>query len=55
MSSQTNSQDTPRQKDDSNTAKSAKETKLDRLANEAAWRAVKRQLRYDQGHNIFIK
>jgi hypothetical protein len=32
-----------------------KETKLGRLADEAASRAAKRQQRYDQEHDIFTK
>ena len=60
MPNQTGSPYTPRQEDDSSaptTAKvtKAKETKLDRMANQAARRAVERQQRYDQQHNIFTK
>jgi hypothetical protein len=55
MSSQTNSPDTPGQQDNPNVSKAAQETKLDRVANEPASRAVKRQQRYDKEHNIFTK
>jgi hypothetical protein len=53
MPSQTNSPETPTQQDSHVTT--SKETKLNRLANEAARRAAKRQQRYDQEHNIFVK
>jgi hypothetical protein len=53
MPSQTNSPATPKEQDNSSASKTAKETKVDRIANEAARRAVKRQQRYDQEHNIF--
>jgi hypothetical protein len=53
MSSQTNSPETTIQQDSHVTT--SKETKLSRLANEAASRAAKRQQRYDQEHNIFVK
>jgi hypothetical protein len=33
----------------------SKETRLSRLADEAAGRAAKRQQRYDQEHDIFTK
>jgi hypothetical protein len=55
MLSQTNSPDTPRQQDNPSASNTAKETRLDRAANEAASRAAKRQKRYDQEHNIFTK
>jgi hypothetical protein len=49
MPSQTKSPETPIQQD------SIKETRVDRLANEAASRAAKREQRYDQKHDIFTK
>ncbi len=55
MSIQNETQDTLTQQHDSATAETPKETKLDRIANEAAGRAVKRQQRYDREHNIFTK
>jgi hypothetical protein len=54
MPNQTDTPDVPRQ-DNSGAATTAKETKLDRIANEAASRAAKRQQRYDQEHDIFTK
>ena len=53
MPSQTKTPETPTQEDSPVTT--GKETKLDRLANETATRAVKRQQRYDQENNIFTK
>ena len=55
MSDQTSNPNTPKQQDDSSASIIKKETKLDRLANEAARRGVKRQQRYDREHNIFTK
>jgi hypothetical protein len=53
MPSQTKSPETPRRQDLPVTTN--KETNLDRLANEAASRAAKREQRYDQEHDIFTK
>jgi hypothetical protein len=53
MPSQTKSPETPIQQDLPVTT--SKETKLGRLANEAASRAAKREQRYDQAHDIFAK
>jgi hypothetical protein len=53
MPSQTKTPETPTQEDSPVTT--GEETKLDRLANEAATRAVKRQQRYDQENNVFTK
>jgi hypothetical protein len=53
MPSQTKSPETPIQQDSLVTT--SKETKLDRLANQAASRAAKREQRYDQEHDIFTK
>ena len=55
MTNQTNTPDTPREQDDSNTVETPKQTKLDSIANPVATRAVKRQQRYDRDHNIFTK
>jgi hypothetical protein len=54
MTNQTDTQDIPRQ-ENSDVATTGKEAKLDRIANEAASRAGKRQRRYDQEHNLFTK
>ena len=54
MPIQTDTPDIPRE-GNSDAATTGKEAKLDRIANEAASRAGKRQLRYDQEHNIFTK
>jgi hypothetical protein len=51
MPSETNNPETPIQQDSPVTT--SKETELDRIANEAAGRAAKREKRYDQEHNIF--
>jgi hypothetical protein len=53
MPNQTKSPETSIQPDF--TVSTSKETKLDRLANEAASRAAKREQRYDQEHGIFTK
>jgi hypothetical protein len=55
MSNQTNDTDTPKQQGESSATATTKETKLARIANEAARRAVERQQRYDKEHNIFTK
>jgi hypothetical protein len=54
MPNQTDTPDIPRQ-DNSDAATTGKATERDRIANEAARRARKRQQRYDQEHNIFTK
>jgi hypothetical protein len=53
MPKETNSPDTPSQQDSRVTT--GKETTLDRIANEAANRASRREQRYDEEHNIFTK
>ncbi|MGC2404165.1 MAG: hypothetical protein WA510_30510 [Acidobacteriaceae bacterium] len=53
MPDQTSDPETPIQQDFPVTT--SHETKLDRLANEAAGRAAKREQRYDQAHDIFTK
>jgi hypothetical protein len=54
MPNQTDTPDILRQ-DNSDAATTGKKAELDRIANEAASRAGKRQQRYDQEHNIFTK
>jgi hypothetical protein len=54
MPNQTNSPNTPSQPDESPVITS-EETRLDRIADEAASRAAKREQRYDQAHDIFTK
>ena len=53
MPRETNSPHVPSQQDSPVTT--SKQTQLDRLANEAASRAAKREQRYDQEHDIFTK
>ena len=53
MPEQTKCRETPTQQDLPVTT--SNETKLGRLANEAASRAAKREQRYDQEHDIFTK
>jgi len=53
MPRQTKSPETPIQRDFPVTT--SKETKLDRLANEAASRAARTEQHYDQEHDIFTK
>jgi hypothetical protein len=55
MTRENNSPDTQIQQDDSNVPTTAERERISRLANEFAKRAKKRQLRYDEGHNIFTK
>ena len=52
MTSENNSPDTQRRQDAPETAE---RERIGRLANEFAKRAKERQLRYDEGHNIFTK
>jgi hypothetical protein len=52
MPDHTDTEDTPGQ-DDPGAATTPKETKLDRIANEVASRAVKREQRFDRDHEIF--
>ena len=53
MPSEPKSPETPSQQDSPITT--SKEAELDRLADEAASRAAKREQRYDQQHDIFTK
>jgi hypothetical protein len=55
MTSENNSPDSQNQQDDSNAPETAERQRISRLANELAKRAKERQLRYDEGHNIFTK
>jgi hypothetical protein len=55
MSSDNNSPDTQNQQDNSTTLDTAERQRISRLANDLAKRAKERQLRYDDGHNIFTK
>jgi len=55
MPNQTNTPETPREQDDSNTVETPKQSKLDSIANSIATRAAKRQQRYELDHNIFTK
>jgi hypothetical protein len=55
MPTETDSPDTPSEQNNPSTSETARETNLNRIANQAASRAGKRQQRYDQEHNIFTK
>jgi hypothetical protein len=55
MTTENNSPDTQKQQDDANALETAERKRLSRLANDFAKRAKERQLRYDEGHNIFTK
>ena len=55
MTNENNSPDMQKQQDDSNVHETAERKRISRLANEFAKRAKERQLRYDEGHNIFTK
>lgn len=55
MTSENNSPDTQEREDASNAPETAQRERIRRLANEFAKRAKERQLRYDEGHNIFTK
>ena len=46
---------TQKQQDDSNAQEAAETKRIGRLADDFAKRARERQVRYDQGHNIFTK
>jgi hypothetical protein len=52
MPEQSDTTYTPRE-DESAVPATDEQAKLDRVANEAAKRAVKREQRYDRDHNIF--
>jgi hypothetical protein len=55
MISENNNPDTQKQQDGTNASEIAEKKRISRLANEFAKRAKERQLRYDEGHNIFTK
>ncbi|QNI33403.1 hypothetical protein H7849_05475 [Alloacidobacterium dinghuense] len=55
MTTENNDPDAQKKHDDSNSPKTAEGKRISRLANEFAKRAKERQLRYDEGHNIFTK
>jgi hypothetical protein len=55
MSSENNRPDTQNQQDNSTAPDTAERQRISRLANDLAKRAKERQLRYDDGHNIFTK
>ena len=50
-----NNPDTLKQQEDANTPRTAEQKRVSNLANKFARRAKERQLRYDDGHNIFTK
>jgi hypothetical protein len=53
MNSQTDN--TPRQQDDSKASETTNEKALDRIADEVAQQAARTEQRYDQDHDIFTK
>ena len=55
MTSENNGPDTQNEQDNQNAPGTAERQRISRLANEFATRAKQRQLRYDEGHNIFTK
>lgn len=55
MSNENNSPDTQERQDDYNAPEADDRERISRLADEFATRAKERQLRYDEGHNIFTK
>lgn len=55
MSSETNQPKPMKQEDASNDSRTIEEKELDRIADEAAQRAEKREQRYDSEHDIFTK
>jgi hypothetical protein len=55
MHSETNQSDESRQQDSPIDSTTVEQEKLDRLANEWAERAEKREQRYDRDHHIFTK
>ena len=50
-----NNPDTQKQQEDAKPARTAEQIRMSNLANKFAKRAKERQLRYDDGHNIFTK
>ena len=55
MGSETNQPEPIKQQDASNDSRTIEEKELDRIADEAAKRAEKREQRYDSDHDIFTK
>jgi hypothetical protein len=55
MTSENNIPDTQKQQDDSNAPETAERKRISRLADDLAKRGKQRQLRYDEGHDIFTK
>jgi hypothetical protein len=55
MTEENNSPDIQERQDDYNAPETDDSERISRLANEFAKRAKERQLRYDEGHNIFTK
>jgi hypothetical protein len=55
MTSENNGPDTQNQQEDLTTPDTAEKKRISRLADDLAKRARERQLRYDDGHNIFTK
>jgi len=50
-----NNPDTLKQQEDATPPRTAEQKRIINLANKFARRAKERQLRYDDGHNIFTK
>jgi hypothetical protein len=55
MTSENNGPNTQDQQDNSDVPDTAERKRISRLADDLAKRARERQLRYDDGHNIFTK
>jgi hypothetical protein len=55
MRSETNQPEPMKQEDASNDPRTIEEKELDRVADEAAQRAEKREQQYDSEHDIFTK
>jgi hypothetical protein len=50
-----NTIDRPSNLEEFQTSKTGEDNRIDRAAEEAAQRAIKREQKYDEGHNIFTK
>jgi hypothetical protein len=55
MTSDNNSPDTQNDEDNFTAPDAAERKRISHIANDLAKRAKERQLRYDEGHNIFTK
>jgi hypothetical protein len=55
MTSENKNRETQERQDDLNVSETANRERINGLADEFAKRAKERQLRYDEGHNIFTK